>query len=122
MPLALVDLTGHTVAAVPAGTAIVVGRATECDVTLTDPTISRRHAEVRAEHGAIAVRDLGSRNGTFRNGKRVDSARVKLGEAITFGALTLRVAEVSASASATAQSAAPSTEGTHGAAADVASD
>ena len=92
--LALVDLTGHTVATVPAGATIVLGRATECDVTLTDPTISRRHAEVQAESGGIAVRDLGSRNGTFRNGKRVDATRVKLGEAITFGALTLRVVEM----------------------------
>src|SRR3954466_10289086 len=93
MTLALVDLNGHTVAAVRAGTPIVLGRAVECDVTLTDPTISRRHAELRSDDAVLMVRDLGSRNGTFFNGQRVESAQLRSGDAITFGALTLHVIE-----------------------------
>jgi len=93
MSLALLDFSGRTIAAVTPGRPIVVGRAVECDVTLTDATISRRHAEVRAEEGGLVVRDLGSRNGTYRNGQRVEVARVRAGDTITFGALTLRVAD-----------------------------
>src|SRR5438067_11008378 len=93
MPLAPLDLTGHPVATVPRGTPLVLGRAVECDVTLTDPTISRRHAELRADDGVLLVRDLGSRNGTFHNGQRLDEVAVRAGAAVTFGALTLHVAD-----------------------------
>jgi adenylate cyclase len=96
MSLALIDPTGNTVAAVAPGPPVVVGRAVECEVTLTDPTISRRHAELRAEDAELEVRDLGSRNGTFRNGQRVDTARLRAGDVVTFGGLTLRVVEVAA--------------------------
>ncbi len=92
MTLALVDFSGRPIAALPAGSRIVVGRAAECEVTLTDPTISRRHAELRGDDDVLTVRDLGSRNGTFRNGQRIDAAQLRAGDAVTFGGLTLRVA------------------------------
>src|SRR6476620_2435602 len=94
MTLALVAFSGRTIATMPPGGRIVVGRAVECDVTLTDPTISRRHAELRngGDVGSLFVRDLGSRNGTFRTGKRIDVAELHAGDAVTFGAVTLRVA------------------------------
>jgi predicted component of type VI protein secretion system len=97
MPLVLVDFSGRTVASMPPAGRLVVGRAVECDVTLTDPTISRRHAELRngGDAGAMFVRDLGSRNGTFRNGKRIDVAELHAGDSVTFGAVTLRVAQLS---------------------------
>lgn len=94
MSLVLLDPAGQPVAALPPGAPLVVGRAVECHVTLSDPTISRRHAELRADDAGVDVRDLGSRNGTFRNGQRVDTARLQAGDVVTFGGLTLRVAEV----------------------------
>jgi DNA-binding NtrC family response regulator len=42
---------------------------------LDDPRLSRRHAEVRRKRGGWVVQDLGSRNGTFVNGVRVDGER-----------------------------------------------
>ncbi|MFO0554452.1 MAG: sigma 54-interacting transcriptional regulator [Polyangiaceae bacterium] len=44
---------------------LVIGSDPECDVVVDDPRVSRRHCEVRREGGAVLVRDLGSKNGTF---------------------------------------------------------
>jgi adenylate cyclase len=113
-PLTLVDRNGTRLAIVLPGSMIVVGRSTECDVNLPDPTVSRRHAELRASDGEIHVRDLNSRNGTFRNGVRIDTARVRAGDVVSFGVFAVRVeqgAAVPGSASATATSLAAPREG-----------
>ena len=78
------------VIALPASwaTRVTIGRTNECDCVLTEPTVSRRHAELRREGERWLLRDLGSRNGTRVNGMRVLEAtevhpgdRVALGEA-----------------------------------------
>src|SRR6185312_14855912 len=67
------------------GVAQVVGRAPTSDIPVIDPTISRRHAEVECRDGSVTVRDLGSSNGTFVNGARVETATVAAGDTVTFG-------------------------------------
>ncbi|HET6328310.1 MAG TPA: FHA domain-containing protein, partial [Planctomycetaceae bacterium] len=64
----------------------VLGRAPECQIQLDSNMVSRRHAQVVREKGSFFVEDLGSGNGTFVNGKRIDertllrsSDRLKLG-------------------------------------------
>jgi hypothetical protein len=47
------------------------GRDESCEIHLDDPMVSRRHAEVIHSEGRWWVKDLGSRNGTLLNGKRV---------------------------------------------------
>ncbi|RKZ14457.1 hypothetical protein DRQ50_08950, partial [bacterium] len=47
---------------------VVLGRAATCDLTLPDPSISRRHAEILCENGSCILNDLGSSNGTMLNG------------------------------------------------------
>ena len=72
---------------------VVIGRLPECGVVLSDPNVSRRHAEVRAsEDGGHLVRDLGSTNGTRRNGVPVppSGARLEPGDQIDVGASTIR--------------------------------
>jgi hypothetical protein len=48
-----------------------IGRDAPCEVRIDDPCISRRHAEIRQEQGRWWVVDLGSRNGTRLDGRRV---------------------------------------------------
>ena len=64
---------------------MVVGRSKECDVQLTDPNVSRRHAEVRQEGTAYWIVDLGSTNGIEVNGRRVKRAKLEDGDTLTLG-------------------------------------
>jgi Domain of unknown function (DUF1707)/FHA domain len=71
--------------ALPAHGTIVVGRSSGCDVVVGEPTVSRRHVELRAiDRGWLAV-DLGSTNGTWLMGRRVGRARVVAGDELTLG-------------------------------------
>jgi pSer/pThr/pTyr-binding forkhead associated (FHA) protein len=69
----------------------VVGRSTECDISLAAAHLSRRHAQLQVVDGMLFVKDLNSANGTFLNGKRVAEARVKRGDELSFDALTFGV-------------------------------
>jgi hypothetical protein len=67
-----------------------VGRSEESDVFLVDPSVSRAHAMVETAGGAPLVRDLGSTNGTFVNGERVQSRRLQDGDELRFGNTQMR--------------------------------
>ncbi len=67
-----------------------IGRAAECDVVLDDPRISRQHATITGDSHQYHVRDAGSLNGTFVNGRRVraDTAtRLHPGDELRFADL-----------------------------------
>jgi hypothetical protein len=64
---------------------VVLGRSRECDITLDDANVSRRHAEVRRENGNWFVVDLGSTNGIEVNGKRTDRAKLEHDDRIVLG-------------------------------------
>jgi len=51
-----------------------IGRDAGCDIALDSGLLSRRHAEIRIETGHVQVIDLGSVNGTFLNGRRIEKA------------------------------------------------
>ena len=68
------------------GQGAVLGRSRECDVTVDDASVSRKHAEVRPSGGKWIVRDLGSTNGIKVNGRRVEGAQsLKPGDVIEMG-------------------------------------
>ena len=71
--------------------AAVLGRLPECEVVLADPNVSRRHAEVAPDGaGGWVLRDLGSTNGTKRNGVPVRTpVALDPGDEITVGASTV---------------------------------
>jgi hypothetical protein len=68
---------------------LVIGRSPDCALTLADPTVSRRHAELRRESGRWVVADLGSSNGTRVNGWRVRRATVATGDELMLGGVRL---------------------------------
>lgn len=67
----------------------IVGRLPECDLVVDDPGASRRHAEVRREHGQWVVADLGSTNGTLVNERPVGEQPLRDGDRITIGSTVL---------------------------------
>jgi hypothetical protein len=67
----------------------VLGRGHEADVRLADASVSRRHAEIRADAGRLLVDDLGSTNGTSVNGERIARAALLDGDRITLGSVTV---------------------------------
>lgn len=69
---------------------VVMGRSTEAEFQIEDDGISRKHAKVLADgSGAFRLMDLGSTNGTFLNGSRVDTAPLKDGDKIQIGSNTV---------------------------------
>jgi hypothetical protein len=71
------------------GSRVLLGRSRECDIVVSDPNVSRRHAEVRSEDGHWSIFDLGSTNGVKVNGQRVDKARLRDGDKVTLGVTDL---------------------------------
>jgi pSer/pThr/pTyr-binding forkhead associated (FHA) protein len=70
-----------------------IGRGRECDIKLSYPTISRRHAVLMKQDGKLMIRDLGSRNGTFVAGVRIREAEIAVGESFRLGDVTLDLQE-----------------------------
>jgi len=73
------------------GSQMLIGRDKAADITIVDDRISRKHALIRIDPDAVRVSDVGSTNGTRRNGEPVteeiilqNGDRVCLGEARTF--------------------------------------
>ncbi len=82
-----VEVPGKAPIELPAGES-VIGRSRACTVQIAESTVSRQHAIFVVEPGKVKLRDLGSSNGTFVNGQRVDGEmalgdgdRVVVGEA-----------------------------------------
>jgi S1-C subfamily serine protease len=75
-----------------AGDGFTLGREGGVNLVLRDPKSSRRHASfsVMAD-GGVELRDLGSSNGTFVNGRQVQTATLRGGEEIRIGDTTMRV-------------------------------
>jgi two-component system cell cycle response regulator len=70
------------------GREYVLGRREGSDVQLRDDGISRRHAAILVEGEGAVIRDLGSQNGTYVDGKRVEEVRLADGARVQLGAHT----------------------------------
>lgn len=63
----------------------VIGRAEDCDLVIDDPRVSRRHAQLVASEGGLALIDLGSTNGTIVDGDGAPFASLRPGAVIKIG-------------------------------------
>ena len=78
----------------PVEGALTIGRDPGTDLTLNDSGVSRNHARISAEPEGASIEDLGSSNGTYVNGERVEAPqRLTDGDEIQMGGALLRVAE-----------------------------
>ncbi|MDP9296939.1 MAG: zinc-ribbon and FHA domain-containing protein [Actinomycetota bacterium] len=66
-----------------------VGRLPESDIFLDDVTVSRRHAEFTRSGSSYEIRDVGSLNGTYVNGERVDRTELASGDEVQIGKFKL---------------------------------
>jgi hypothetical protein len=71
-----------------------VGRGERVAIALRDPSVSRRHATIGLIDGSPVVRDLGSTNGTFVNGERVERRELHAGDVLKCGNTEMRVERV----------------------------
>jgi diguanylate cyclase (GGDEF)-like protein len=72
------------------GETMIIGRGQNADIQIVDEGISRRHARVVCQEGAVAVEDLGSTNGTFLNGQKIgERAPLRDGDKIQVGSTTI---------------------------------
>ena len=68
-----------------------VGRVDENDITLPHESVSGSHAELVLRGENVHVRDVGSTNGTYINGKKVAESPLQPGEVLTFGEVELKI-------------------------------
>jgi pSer/pThr/pTyr-binding forkhead associated (FHA) protein len=66
-----------------------VGRHPDADIFLDDVTVSRRHSEFLREGSSFQIKDLGSLNGTYLGGERIDTARLEDGAEVQVGKFRL---------------------------------
>jgi len=94
--------------AVDEGETVTIGRGRECQVVIDNTAISRKHVSIFQSSGICFVSDLGSTNGTFVNGKKVERDEpVTDGDVVTFGKFALAMADNAVGAAAVSSSAAP---------------
>jgi pSer/pThr/pTyr-binding forkhead associated (FHA) protein len=67
------------------GALISIGRASDNDVIVDDPQVSRHHCQLKLQHGAYGFADLGSRNGSYVNGEPVTEVALGPGDVIRIG-------------------------------------
>ncbi len=66
----------------------VLGRTGTADLRIPLSSVSRQHCEVTIAPGQVKLRDLGSSNGTFRNGVRIQEATLSAGDEVMVGPVT----------------------------------
>jgi pSer/pThr/pTyr-binding forkhead associated (FHA) protein len=76
---------------------IVVGRASDLQMVLVEDMVSRRHARIFWDGEQIQIEDLGSTNGTFVNGEKIQRTVLKEGDRVLIGTNILKVVAIDSS-------------------------
>lgn len=72
-------------------TTVLIGRGSDVDLVLDEGMVSRHHARIHASTAEVIVEDLGSTNGTFVNGDRVQRRRLQEGDRVLIGTTILKI-------------------------------
>ena len=76
---------------IPADSVKTIGRSTGAEFIVEAALVSRLHCQLSATGDTLHVKDLGSTNGTFVNGKRITSAELQDGDRLAVGRVELKV-------------------------------
>ncbi len=77
----------------PAGSIKTIGRSTGAEFIVDAALVSRLHCQLTATADSLEVKDLDSTNGTFVNGKRVQTALLRNGDTLSVGRCELNVTQ-----------------------------
>ena len=70
-------------------TDLKIGRSSECEIQLSDPGVSRKHARITLADGVYYLEDLGSKSGVLLNGEKIQRARLQIGDKLTIHSFQL---------------------------------
>ncbi|MDR3068512.1 MAG: DUF3662 and FHA domain-containing protein [Cellulomonas sp.] len=79
----LIDIDGQRY--LLTGPVTVIGRGSEADIIVDDPGVSRRHLEIKVTPNGVVASDMGSTNGMYVEGNKVQAATLLDGNTITIG-------------------------------------
>jgi pSer/pThr/pTyr-binding forkhead associated (FHA) protein len=82
-------LAGQRIAIPPTG--LTIGRETDNMLIIPDPSVSRHHARIVFENGALVVYDLNSTNGVYVNEQRISKQSLRAGDIVRFGRARFRI-------------------------------
>ena len=91
MALRLINPDGTQSYDLHEGVTLLVGRSPTSDLPVFDATISRRHAELIVDGQTLRLRDLGSSNGCFINGNKVEQGTIVVGDQVAFGKMPFKL-------------------------------
>ncbi len=70
---------------------ILIGRGSDLDMVLVEDMVSRRHARITTHDGDFMIEDMGSTNGTFVNGEKITTAKLKEGDRVLVGTSIIKL-------------------------------
>ena len=87
----------------PPNSEIVVGRSSDLDMVLVEDMVSRRHSKITVSGDDVTIQDLGSTNGTFVNGERVERMTLTDGDRVLIGTSIIKLVATDGPAAPQAQ-------------------
>jgi hypothetical protein len=87
--------------------AVSIGRSSQCELVVSDPEVSRRHAEIVRVEDAYFLQDLQSSNGTQVNGTAIGRAKLSTGDELALGSARFRFSVAGATTDRTFPDAGP---------------
>lgn len=89
--LVMFKADGHTRSFPLTRDVTVMGRREDCDLRIPLTEVSRKHCRLVKEGDSLRIEDLGSSNGTFQNGQRIQEALLRPGDYIQVGPVVFAV-------------------------------
>ena len=85
------------------GAQVIIGRRSDTDIRVVNPTVGRHHCKVVYDGGDLKVQDLDSSNGTFVNGERIKTCTLADGDVLECGTAPIHIRLIAAEGAETGE-------------------